>query len=160
MKKLTATLCLTIAVLLGSTFVMVVPIPAEAGALTAVFKAIFDESDKVVKGIDKSADDLANGASKTTDDATSKIEGGDKGYDENIIANRVQREINKKKNKCQSNRWAIVEFPDSNLYSKPKINSTIIGALDKEEKICVLTEEGEWVRTSYGWVMVLNIKKP
>ena len=133
MKKLTATLCLTIAVLLGSTFVMVVPIPAEAGALTAVFKAIFGESDKVVKGIDKSADDLATGASKTTDDATSKIEGGDKGYDENIIANRVQREINKKKNKCQSNRWAIVEFPDSNLYSKPKINSTIIGALDKPD---------------------------
>jgi hypothetical protein len=86
-------------VLIGSAFVMVVPISAEAGALTAVFKAIFGESDKVVKGVGKSTDDLPTGASKTTDDATSKIEGKDKGYDENIIANRVQREINKKKNK-------------------------------------------------------------
>ena len=160
MKKLSATLCLTIAVLIGSAFVLVVPISAEAGALAAILKAILGESDKVVKGVGKSTDDLATGASKTTDDAASKIEGGNKGYDENIIANRVQREINKKKNKCQSDRWAIVIFPDSNLYSKPKISSSIIGALDKEEKICVLTEEGEWVRTSYGWVMVLNIKKP
>ncbi len=160
MKKLTLTLCLTIAVILGSAFVLVVPISAEAGGLAAILKAILGESDKVVKGVGKSTDDLATGASKTTDDAASKIEGGDKGYDENIIASRVQREINKKKNKCQSNRWAIVVFPDSNLYSKPKISSSIIGALDKEEKICVLTEEGEWVRTSYGWVMVLNIKKP
>ncbi len=160
MRKLTHTLYLTIAVLIGSAFVLVVPISAEAGALAAILKAILGESDKVVKGVGKSTDDLATGASKTTDDAASKIEGGDKGYDENIIASRVQREINKKKNKCQSNRWAIVIFPDSNLYSKPKISSTIIGALDKEEKICVLTEEGEWVRTSYGWVMVLNIKKP
>jgi hypothetical protein len=160
MKKLTATFYLTITVLIGSAFVLVVPISAEAGALTAVFKAIFGESDKVVKGVGKSTDDLPTGASKTTDDATSKIEGKDKGYDENIIANRVQREINKKKNKCQSNRWALVIFPDSNLYSKPKISSSIIGTLDKEEKLCVLTEEGEWMRTSYGWVMVLNIKKP
>ena len=160
MRKLTHTLYLTTAVLIGSAFVLVVPISAEAGALAAILKAILGESDKVVKGVGKSTDDLATGASKTTDDAASKIEGGNKAYDENIIANRVQREINKKKNKCQSDRWAIVIFPDSNLYSKPKISSTIIGALDKEEKICVLTEEGEWVRTSYGWVMVLNIKKP
>ena len=160
MKKLTVIFCLIFAVFLGSAFVLVVPISAEAGGLAAILKAILGESDKVVKGVGKSTDDLATGASKTTDDAASKIEGGNKGYDENIIANRVQREINKKKNKCQSDRWAIVIFPDSNLYSKPKISSSIIGALDKEEKICVLTEEGEWVRTSYGWVMVLNIKKP
>ena len=160
MKKLTLTLYLTLAVLIGSAFVLVVPISAEAGGLAAILKAILGESDKAVKGVGKSTDDLATGASKTTDDAASKIEGGDKGYDENIIANRVQREINKKKNTCQSDRWAIVIFPDSNLYSKPKISSSIIGALDKEEKICVLTEEGEWVRTSNGWVMVLNIKKP
>ena len=160
MKRPTLALYLTLAVLIGSAFVLVVPISAEAGALAAILKAILGESDKVVKGVGKSTDDLATGASKTTDDAASKIEGKDKGYDENIIANRVQRELNKKKNKCQSDRWAIVIFPDSNLYSKPKISSSIIGALDKEEKICVLTEEGEWVRTSYGWVMVLNIKKP
>ena len=136
MRNLTATICLTIAVLLGSTSVLVVPISAEAGLASAILKGVFGELDKGAKKIDG---------------AVTKTEGEGYSYFAQFVS-RALRELFRENNKCPNNLWATSVFQNTNIYSEPKITSKIIGTLDKDEKVCVVEEEGEWVKTFYGWV--------
>ena len=152
MRNLSATLCLTLAVLLGSATMLVAPNTAEAGLVSAILRAILGESDKVAKGIGKSTDGLPTGGSKITDGAGSKIEGENYSHTADRFGSRIPTDLYSTKNRCRSNRWAISVFQDTNIYSEPKISSTITGTLDKDEKVCVVKEEGEWVKTFYGWV--------
>ena len=100
MRNLTATICLTIAVLLGSTSVLVVPISAEAGLASAILKGVFGELDKGAKKIDG---------------AVAKTDGEGYSYFAEF-GSRALRELFRENNKCPNNLWAISLFQNTNIY--------------------------------------------
>jgi len=151
MKNSLSTLCLTMAVLIGSTSLLVLPSTSEAIPIQKILKVIFNKSDKVPKKISKATDDLNFGGSKTAEDTVGKTV-GEGNASTNLLGSRALIELHKTKNKCSTNQRGICLYQNTHVFAEPKISSRIVTTLDKDEKICVLKQEGEWAKTFDGWV--------
>ena len=141
-------------ILFSAILVILVTNTATAGALTEIIKAIVKESDKGAKNLGNSLDEGSMGASKQRDEVIRKLEGG--GDDGGSLDKDVRRSIDKKRNKCQTDDWAIVTLPRTAVHALPQINSKIIGSLKIGEKFCVRSTNKNWYKTSYVWVMNSN----
>ena len=153
MRKYITILSLIITLFLGSTSMLVIPNTAEASLFGSILKAIFGESDTIAKGGVKSIDNL--GVGKSTD----KIVVDEYTHIGTQYFTRGIRTTLREKYKCHSKQWAISLVQNTNIYSEPILNSKIVGEIEKDEKVCVVKEEGEWVEIFFGWVESKQIKK-
>jgi hypothetical protein len=151
MKNSLTILCLTMVMLIGSTSLLVLPSTSEAGPISKILKVIFSKSDEVPKKISKATDDLNFGGSKTAEDTVGKTVGeGDAST--NQLGSSALKKLYETKNKCSTNQRGICLYQNTHVFAEPKISSRIVTTLDKDEKVCVLKQEGEWAKTSDGWV--------
>jgi len=144
MRKNITIIYLTLVLLIGSVSTLVIPNTAEASGLSAFLKAIFGETDTITKGVGKSTDKI---------EVDEYITIGDQ-YFARGIRTKLRDTYN-----CQSNQWAISLVQNTNIYSEPILNSKIVGIIEKDEKVCVVKDEGEWVQIFFGWVKSKQIKK-
>ena len=146
MRKHITIIYLTVILLLGSVSTIVIPNTAEASLFGSILKAIFGDSDTIAKGGGKSIDNLEVGKSTDKIEVDEYITIGDQYF------SRGMRTILRQKYNCLSSQWAISLVQNTNIYSEPLLNSKIVGVIEKNEKVCVVKEEGEWVEILFGWV--------
>ena len=144
MRKNITIISLTFVLLIGSVSTLVIPNTAEASGLSAFLKAIFGETDTITKGVGNSTDKIEVDEYLTIGDQ----------YFARGIRTKLRETYN-----CQSNQWAISLVQNNNIYSKPTLNSKIVGKIEKDEKVCVVKDAGEWVQIFFGWVKSKQIKK-